>query len=248
MKLNFEKIYNFRDLGGIQSRNGRIVKFGLLFRSGELSYATASDWDKISSTLHVHTILDLRNTKERQLNPIIPPYPVTQIHANAGAPVIDVVEMLTMSEADLRKHFNFESLYSYYTNLPIQNNGYKILVENFIQFKTPLLLHCTAGIDRTGIGVFILYLILDVPVDRIVKNYFSTRQVVLEIKPNWLIALENNKIDPALIDFIIGSDPDYLFYAFDEILNHYDTLENYLLLEFGITEKIRKEVQDYYLD
>nr|WP_232026067.1 tyrosine-protein phosphatase [Kurthia zopfii] len=81
-----------------------------------------------------------------------------------------------------------------------------------------------------------------------VKNYHATRQVVLEIKPNWLVALENIQIDPKLIDFIIDTDPYYLLYAFDEILNHYDTLENYLFEEFGITEKIRKEVQDYYLD
>lgn len=248
MKINFDKIYNFRDLGGIQSRNGRMVKFELLYRSGELSYATDSDWKKITETLQIQNIVDLRDENEKKINPIKAPSSIHQVFANTGPPVTDVQKMLTMSEDELRLYFNFERLKDYYIKLPIQNSGYKKLVDLFINYKTPFLFHCTAGIDRTGIGVFILYLILDVPVTRIVKNYFSTREVVLKVKPNWLIALENNQIDPTLIDFIIGSDPDYLFHTFDEILNNYDTLENYLFQEFGITEKIRKEVQDYYLD
>lgn len=39
----FEGIYNFRDMGGIVTKDGRRVKKGLLFRSGQLSTATTAD-------------------------------------------------------------------------------------------------------------------------------------------------------------------------------------------------------------
>lgn len=41
---------------------------------------------------------------------------------------------------------------------------------------------------------------------------------------------------------------DYLTLSYNNIMNHYGTIETFLYEEYGITEDIRKEIQDYCLE
>ena len=47
--LPMEGGYNIRDLGGIETADGRCVKSGLIFRGDELGGLTAKDWEFLSS-------------------------------------------------------------------------------------------------------------------------------------------------------------------------------------------------------
>lgn len=58
-----DSVQNFRDLGGYTSTNGKTVKWGKVFRSGELS--SLSEWDSIRlDNLGIKTIIDLRTNQE----------------------------------------------------------------------------------------------------------------------------------------------------------------------------------------
>ena len=49
---------NFRDLGGIKTKNGRQIRSGLLFRSGDFSKISQEEQTFISQQLGIDVILD----------------------------------------------------------------------------------------------------------------------------------------------------------------------------------------------
>ena len=67
--LSFDGIPNFRDLGGIETADGHVVKRGLLFRSGQLTGASYEDIRRLREDLQVKLIIDLRTDGERKLMP-----------------------------------------------------------------------------------------------------------------------------------------------------------------------------------
>ena len=63
-----DSVQNFRDLGGYTSTNGKTVKWGKVFRSGELS--SLSEWDSIRlDNLGIKTIIDLRTNQRNPHRP-----------------------------------------------------------------------------------------------------------------------------------------------------------------------------------
>ena len=64
----FQKIANFRELGGYPAGNGQTVRFGRLFRSGHLVNASSSDLKKMRE-LGIRTVIDLRTRGEAQKKP-----------------------------------------------------------------------------------------------------------------------------------------------------------------------------------
>ena len=63
MYYPMEKIENFRDLGGIRTKDGKQVKSGKLFRCAALSAASPNDIEKIKE-LGIDTIVDFRSIGE----------------------------------------------------------------------------------------------------------------------------------------------------------------------------------------
>ena len=59
MTLTFERLHNFRDLGGWTTRDGRKTRHGVLYRSDSLGALAGADLDRFR-TLGVRTVIDLR--------------------------------------------------------------------------------------------------------------------------------------------------------------------------------------------
>jgi protein-tyrosine phosphatase len=62
--IDFEGIENFRDFGGYDTRFGRPMKTGLLYRSANHAYATDADLARMAE-LNLAAIIDLRRRFER---------------------------------------------------------------------------------------------------------------------------------------------------------------------------------------
>ncbi len=67
--MSFEGISNIRDLGGILTADGHMVKRGMLFRSSQLTNATYEDIRRLREDYHVKLIIDLRTKEERERMP-----------------------------------------------------------------------------------------------------------------------------------------------------------------------------------
>ena len=62
--INLDGCFNFRDLGGYKTYDGKSTRFNKIFRSDELHDLTTSDISHITAVLDVKTIIDLRNPSE----------------------------------------------------------------------------------------------------------------------------------------------------------------------------------------
>ncbi len=62
-QLIFEGCENFRDLGGYRTVDGRSVRWGMLYRSGHLSFLTDTDVH-LARSLGLSTVIDLRTERE----------------------------------------------------------------------------------------------------------------------------------------------------------------------------------------
>ena len=63
--MSFDSIQNFRDVGGYQSRDGRRIKWGKIYRSGRLDNASYYDCNKLRS-LYTNTLIDIRSNMENE--------------------------------------------------------------------------------------------------------------------------------------------------------------------------------------
>ena len=62
--LNFERITNFRDIGGYPARDGRTVVWRRIFRSGELANMNDNDFSRLTDEIALRSVIDLRSEVE----------------------------------------------------------------------------------------------------------------------------------------------------------------------------------------
>jgi hypothetical protein len=62
--LELEGTPNFRDLGGYQTKDGRFIRWGLIYRSGMLTYLTPADYSYLAH-LGIRVICDFRTAGEQ---------------------------------------------------------------------------------------------------------------------------------------------------------------------------------------
>ena len=176
-----EAINNFRDFGGYKTQNGAHLKKGLLYRSGDLSKATDADLDYLSS-LGIKTICDLRSEHERQRQPDripeakpftffnIPMRPIVDYHARSLHRLFSL-----MFGRERRMDYIAESYKAYREYAVNYIPQLKALFQRISQPENlPVLIHCSAGKDRTGVVSSLIQLVLGVSVETAMDDYLKT--------------------------------------------------------------------------
>jgi protein-tyrosine phosphatase len=163
---SFTSIFNFRDLGGYPTAEGRTVVWRRLFRSDDLGRLTAQDADRFAD-LGIRTVIDLRRPTEVAELGRIPEFTgVDYRHVHLVhqpwqpaefAGVGDRVAYLTARYLDM----SAESGEGIGTAL-------RLIAESH---AAPLVIHCIAGKDRTGIISGITLSLLGVDDDMIAADY-----------------------------------------------------------------------------
>lgn len=139
-----------------------------------------------------------------------------------------------------------------YQNVPVGNTSFKHLMRLFKYpaENLPIVHHCTGGRDRTGIGAMLILLVLDVEWEKIVEDYTYSNVALQDYHAKIFSQLEDilpkQQAEKFKNDFLLKED--YLTLSYNNILNSYRTIETFLYEEYGITEDIRKEIQNYCLE
>jgi protein-tyrosine phosphatase len=234
--LNFEGISNFRDLGGYRASDGRAVKWGRLYRSGNLAEASRADLAGLQ-TLGLTTFIDFRSgvekTEEPNLLPESPGFTVVDI------PVLDEGNKNLFGEISERiETDNFDGFDPGKVMVQANRQFADEFTPQFRQFVhtvldadgTPVLWHCTAGKDRTGFAAAILLRILGVPQDTVVADYMASRQPALEARQNQLLMLRVFKGEDVAekIAVLLGVEQQWLEAGFAEIDETWGSFDNYV--------------------
>ncbi len=167
---------NFRDLGGYRTTDGRTVKWGLLYRSGQMHDLTPADYVTLQK-LGIRTVCDFRDTAERTKEPTLWP-------AGQRPKVLSDDYALDMSAMKIpgdpstwTQRQVVTAMTATYPKLLDQFNGqYRRMFAELLAGAVPLAFHCTAGKDRTGVAAALLLTALGVPRATIVDDYLLSNE------------------------------------------------------------------------
>lgn len=160
---------NFRDLGGYRTADGRAVRWGQVYRAGSLAELSDDDVAALGA-LGLRLVCDLRSPDEVARRPDRLPPGAAYDHR----PIVGEVGRLRRVVTLYRKrHRVQELLEEVYRVMLDQNSATFAAVLRLAAdpANRPLVIHCTAGKDRTGLVVALLLLALGVPEETVVADY-----------------------------------------------------------------------------
>ena len=250
---------NFRDLGGYVTSDGRRVRWGQLYRSGDLSKLTEGDLAYLES-LDLKLVCDLRVDYEVERSPDRLPEGAAWLSLPIRGGEMPEVELYkTVDNGD------FSGLDSDFLL-----HGNRLFVREFtpvygqmLQRVTagddrPALVHCTAGKDRAGLGAAIILLVLGVPLETVFDDYLLsniyreewTRRTLGMIRQ---AAADRSGVPPESIDLapaeaLFAARRIYLAAALETIDQEYGSLERYIRAGLGLSPRARKAFQERLLE
>jgi len=246
--IKIKKVHNFRAVGNIKNVDGRSLKEGKLYRSGHLHTLKKKSFDELDK-LGIKEVIDLRNSKEIAQKPDNLPGDIMYKNYSAfedEGDQLDQAKKLVLkgkvdgSDADKR-------MLDFYKDYVTENPEIirKIITE-ILESDQPVLYHCTAGKDRTGITTALILTILKFDKETIYSDYLLSnnyRKKLIEKRLN----LANNlhflypKMDVKVLEKLSWVETDYLDAAFNEINKEYGSIDNYIQKVLGISENKREK-------
>jgi len=234
---------NFRDLGGLPTRDGRRVRAGALFRSDALSSLTDTDHARLDA-LGLTSICDLRDEAERARHPNRLPTPsgITQ-HAIGFLP-IGGHAMLAGLGATTAADDVHAALEDYYRRFALEHadNFARLFQILLAPDSLPLLLHCTSGKDRTGFGIALILSALGVGRDIIQTDYLRSNE-----HPRDLRALVAEDIHPDALHALMCVRSSYLDAAFAAIEGEWGGIDAFLEHAIGLDGDQREHLRSRLL-
>lgn len=187
-RLKLKKLNNTRDLGGMPTVDGRVIKGGKLIRSGKLSDLP----DKTISALRkigVTTVVDLRVPVEKSENPDTVIEGVDYIElpliytATFGVTKEKSTRNVAINEGRrIKKEFGSIDNYMIEVYRSILFNEepqgqLKKFLRLVIEEEDCILWHCSGGKDRAGVCSMLVEFLLGVKEDVIVQDYIATAKI-----------------------------------------------------------------------
>jgi len=237
------KQHNFRDLGGIVAMDGRVIRHGLLFRSGDFYLLSDHDISALVQ-LNLRTIIDLRARREMVNRPdkIIPTVRETihiDIHDAArekaalflenndarGLETILIADYIRMID----KHVGDFSLFLHLI----------ATTENL-----PLVYHCAAGKDRTGMATVFLLTALGVEMQKIRDDYMATNEYTKAAAEKIIRNITESGLNGEILRPLLEVREEYLEAALTEIDQKYNSLNCFVA---DVLKADVKGLQERYL-
>lgn len=240
--IRFSGVHNFRDIGGSLGAGGRRVRTGLVFRSANLSGVTAEDRATLDQ-LGFRYIIDFRTTKERLRQPT--PLSVESWARDHDTSRGDLVAMLKNGEADASSCRSL-MMRSYRTFALEQAPAISELFRRIARQDFPVLFHCTAGKDRTGVAAALLLSHLGVSREDIAADYLLSNEVRARLFDDVRAALAELGIDSlseATLDPMVGVELPYLDAMFDTLVAEFGSTDAFLEQGLELSESVLEDVR-----
>jgi protein-tyrosine phosphatase len=238
--FNLAGASNFRDLGGYPTSDGRAVRWRQIFRSNHLGHLTDADIEVLRG-LGLKSAFDFRGTEERSAalcgvaeiavhSLPIEPTVVAALRARRanGTPLssTDALEVMRDSYRGYVHH-----------NTP----NFRALFAHLLEDRAPLVIHCTAGKDRTGFACALILHALGVADDVIAEDYLLTNRFYRR-DPT-----ASSDLPEDVKQVLASVQASFLAAAFETIRADYGDFENYFRDGLGLGADERAKLQARYL-
>jgi protein-tyrosine phosphatase len=232
---------NFRDLGGYAGKDGRKVRWRHIFRSNHLGHLTEADIATLRG-LGLKNAFDFRGAEERGAAACA--IAEITVHSLPVEPtVVAALRARLAGGKPLSPTDGIEVMRESYIGYVRQNTGrYRSLFAHLLGDSAPLVIHCTAGKDRTGFACALILHALGVPEDVIAEDYLLTNRFYRR-DPS-----ASNDL-PDDVRQVLGSvQASFLGAAFDAIRDDYGDLQKYFSDGLGLGATERAALQARYLE
>ncbi|HJS10544.1 tyrosine-protein phosphatase [Sphingopyxis sp.] len=230
---------NFRDIAA-SAGNGRLRR-DILFRSAHLARLDEASTADIT-TRPWAAIVDLRYPDEQRRDPSPWPETFAARRLSVGRSAATDAPHHAMMDAARGGGGRIEEAYrSFYAALPHDPLYRPLFVEAarvIGESDGPVLIHCTAGKDRTGVLAALLMKLLGLSNDEIIADYLlssaiATEEFIAEIRRRDA-ATDASPLGDDAIQALLGVEPSYLEAAFAAIAAGSGSVEGYFL-EHGLS-------------
>jgi protein-tyrosine phosphatase len=218
---------NFRDLGGIPATDGRLIRNGLLFRSGDLSTLTDEDI-VVAEHLGLATVIDFRAPREVEKRP---DKPIATVKEFIALPIQDAAREVAERYFDANDALGLEN---------VLIGDYRRLITDHVQEyrkffeilslteNLPLVFHCAAGKDRTGLASVLLLWSLGAGWSDIWKDYLDSNRFTTPMMQKIIRKLTEKGKNGAILRPLLEVRESYLNAALDQIEKSYGSMDHYL--------------------
>jgi protein-tyrosine phosphatase len=255
ISLDIAGATNFRSLGGLPAAGGRRIRPYALMRADRLIGLDERDWNALARA-GLATICDLRSEAERAEHP------------NRLPSGLEVHELNCRVNNDLRAD---PSLGRLMLDDPSARGAERVMIEIYRRFPgymgttltrvverllaggAPMLVHCSAGKDRTGFVVAMLLHALEVPEPLIREDYLASKRWPGAVHHRASLAARLGRFMPAAeleaaVDTVIDVREVYLDAALEALRSEYGTVSRYLERAAGLDAARLEALRDRLLE
>jgi len=244
---------NFRTLGGLPAAGGRRIRSHALMRADRLAALTDDDWRALAGA-GLATICDLRSDSERAEHPnrVPPQLALRELHCDVRNDLRADPALARLLVDDPTARGAERVMIEIYRRFPAYMGGtLATLVDRLLAGGAPLLVHCSAGKDRTGFVIAMLLHALEVPEEFIRRDYLASRQwpgreahrASLETRLGMFMLPDEL---PAAVDTVLDVREAYLDAAMETLRAEFGSVLRYLEAAAGVDarriDRLRSEL------
>lgn len=250
--IAMEGTVNFRDLGGYRTVGGARVRWGQVFRSDSLHDLTESD-GRLLHTLGVRHVCDLRRDQEWSTAPDrLPTGSGVEIeHLPIGglaAQTAGMAERVARGEISEISVQQMAGVYA--TILELHADTFATVVCRAADPSTvPMVLHCTAGKDRTGVAAALILAVLGVADETVLDDYelshrYHSEARIAEVRPR----IEAAGVDFSKVEVFFAASRDVMAHTLADLRRTYGGVEDYLTGPGGLDPTVLTALREQLLD
>lgn len=251
--LNFSGARNFRDLGGYHTVDGKMTKWGMLYRSDALHRLTDNDL-RFLDALRLDRIIDFRAFHEKEREPDRIPSEMGILYIEI--PIADASTRIWLASRRefVKKEKTLEpARYMIESNVELATRFTPEIRQFFHELlaakSRPVLFHCAAGKDRTGFAAAVLLRVLGVSQQKVMEDYLLTNEYFLSPYQFGLAALRffKGKSFANGVKGFMEARPEYLEAAFHAIDQEHGSFDTYVRNGLGLSESDVRHLHQIYL-
>lgn len=196
--IKFRHVFNVRDLGGLSTADGRAVRRGQVFRADGVNRLADEDLD-VARAMGLRTVIDLRTLGEVEGRT---QFPVEALSVRWHH--LPVLQGMWSEQELVATAGAVDFLRDRYLDMLIEGRESIVRAVELVADEAPVLFHCAAGKDRTGVVAAVVLGLLEVPPEAIADDYHLSAGAMAAFV-DWL-TLEF----PEALDSMTSQPPEYL--------------------------------------
>jgi len=242
--IKIDNIMNLRDLGGYKTDDKQAVKWGKLYRSGQLDI-TNKGRERFNS-LQIKTVIDFCTEEEHS----------EHLNRRTNADIINIPiasgcfneVFRELKKGEFKRGDAFIFMQDQYREMAANCHQQYAKMFNVLtdSLRYPVLMHCSAGKDRVGFASALILLAIGIPEDQILADYSQTYSIP-DIRTEGKFAYELSPEGQEAVTVLLSPNEQFLQTAFNDIKKEYGSMDNFFEKALGLDTGKRTRLKQLLL-